>query len=350
LICRPAILFAQLQTAQDQVLGDVLIDKPSWHAMPGGFCISRDHFRGTAQETHMSQDTQQDHISKKRVVYTLPGVDAVTVRRDEEYSRADGGPLTMDLYYPPDAKRGARTPAVIFVTGFNDAGAQRMLGCRMKEMGSYISWGQLAAASGMIGITYTNREPATDVHAVLQHVRRNAASLDIDETRIGVWSCSGNVPTALSVLMQYGQGYLKCAVLCYPFMLDLEGSTGIAGAARQFGFVNPSAGKPVDDLPRDLPLFIARAGQDQMPGLNEALDRFLVKALACNLPLTFVNHAAGPHAFDLLDDSETSREIVRRILAFLQFHLLTAVPARVPASPAAGRHEGTKDTKTHEED
>jgi len=37
-----------LQPAQDQVLGDVLIDKPSWHAMPGGFCISRGSFCGTA--------------------------------------------------------------------------------------------------------------------------------------------------------------------------------------------------------------------------------------------------------------------------------------------------------------
>ena len=269
----------------------------------------------------MSQDTQQEHISKKRVVYTLPGIGAVTVRRDEAYRVTDTGVLAMDLYYPPDSTAGARTPAVVFVTGFNDAGAQRMLGCRMKEMASYISWGQLAAASGLVGITYTNSEPATDVHAVLQHLRQNAAALDIDETRIGVWACSGNVPTALSALMKGGQDSLKCAVLCYPYVLDVDGSTGIADAARQFGFVNPSAGKSVDDLPRDVPLFIARAGQDQMPGLNHALDRFLAGALACNLPVTFVNHPTGPHAFDLFDDSDASREIIRRILAFLQFHL-----------------------------
>jgi acetyl esterase/lipase len=270
----------------------------------------------------MSQDTQHDHISKKRVVFTMPGVDAVTVRRDEEYRVTDTGALTMDLYYPPDSKSGARAPAVVFVTGFNDAGAQRMLGCKLKEMGSYISWGQLTAASGMVAITYTNREPATDVHAVLEYVRQQAASSGIDENRIGVWACSGNVPTALSVLMQDAQVYLKCAVLCYPYMLDLDGSTGVADAARQFGFVNPSAGKSVDDLPRDIPLFIARAGQDQMPGLNEALDRCLVKALTCNLAVTLVNHSAAPHGFDLFHDSEISREIVRQILAFLRFHLL----------------------------
>jgi len=270
----------------------------------------------------MSQDTPQEHISKRRVVYTLPGIEAVTVRRDETYRAAESGALTMDLYYPPGAQSTGRTPAVIFVTGYNDAGAQRMLGCRLKEMGAFISWGQLAAASGLVGITYTNSEPATDVHAVLAHVRQHAASLGIDETRLALWACSGHVPNALAVLMRGGQDFLKCAVLCYAYTLDLDGSTGIAEAAKQFGFVNPSAGKSVADLPRDLPLFIARAGRDQMPGLNDALDRFVAGALACNLPLTFVNHASGPHAFDLFDDSEISREIVRRILAFLRVHLM----------------------------
>src|SRR3989441_3782323 len=196
----------------------------------------------------MSQQTPQDHISKKRVVYTMPGVDAVTVRRDEAYRATETVALTMDLYYPPDAKSGARTPAVIFVTGFSDVGAQKMLGCQLKDMGSYISWGQLAAASGLVAITYTNRDPATDVHAVLQHVRQHAASLNVDEHRIGVWACSGNVPNALAVLMQEAQDALKCAVLCYGYMLDLDGSTVVAEAARQWGFVNPSAGTSVDDI------------------------------------------------------------------------------------------------------
>lgn len=270
----------------------------------------------------MSHDSQPDHISKKRAVYTMPGVDAVTVRRDQVYRVTGADALTMDLYYPPDSKNGARTPAIIFVTGFPDDGAQQRIGCKQKEMGSYISWAQLAAASGLVAITYTNREPATDVPAVLQHARQNAAALDIDENRIGVWACSGSVPNALSLLMQDAQDRVKCAVLCYGYTLDSDGSTSVADAARQWGFVTPCAGKSVGDLSREMPLFIARAGQDQMPGLNKTLDRFLAVALACNLPVTFVNHSMAPHAFDLFDDSETSREIIRRMLAFLRFHLL----------------------------
>jgi hypothetical protein len=271
----------------------------------------------------MSQETQPNDMTKKRVVYRLPGMEAVTVRRDVEYQTKDRetgtSALTMDVYYP--AESGVPAPAVLFVTGYPDAGFQKMFGCKLKEMGSYISWGQLAAASGLVGITYVNEEPAADALAVLRYVRENAAALGIDGNRIGVWSCSGNVPTALWVSMQESQDFLRCAVFCYGIMLDLDGSTGIAESAAQWRFANPAAGKSVEDLPQGLPLFIARAGRDEFPHLNESIDRFMARALARNLPITLVNHAEAPHAFDLLHDSEITREIIRRILAFLRLHL-----------------------------
>ena len=241
----------------------------------------------------MSQGTRND-ITKKRVVYQMLGMDAVTIRRDVEYQATNTGALTMDIYYPPEQKSGARIPAVVFVSGYSDLGFQKMLGCKLKDMESYISWGRLTAASGMVAITYSATEPAADVNALLQYVSQNAASLGIDEDRIGVWACSGNVPNALSVLMHEDREYLKCGVLCYGMMPDLEESANVAELAKAFGFANPCAGKTVDDLPKEVPLFIVRAGRDP----------------------------AGPHAFDVLDDSETSREIIRQILAFMRFRLL----------------------------
>jgi hypothetical protein len=266
----------------------------------------------------MSAQTPRHDITKKRVVYQLPRTEEVTVRRALEYRLADGDTLTTDLYYPPGSKDGARRPAVVFVNGYPDPGLQKIFGCKMNEMESYISWGQLAAASGLVAITYTTgKEPAADVLALLQYVRQNATDLGIDENRIGLWACSGNVPNALSVLMQVDRGHLKCAVSCYGLMLDLDGATSVADAARQWGFANPCAGRSVADLPRD-----------EMPNLNGTMDRFLSEALRSNLPITFVNHPAAPHAFDLMHDSETSREIIRQILAFMRFHLLAEAGVR----------------------
>jgi hypothetical protein len=102
------------------------------------------------------------------------------------YRITDAGALGMDLYSPPDSKSGARRPAVVFVLGFSDLGAQKILGCPFREMESYVSWARLVAASGMVAITYTNREPATDLRALLRYVRQNAESLGIDENRIGL--------------------------------------------------------------------------------------------------------------------------------------------------------------------
>ncbi|HEY2736806.1 MAG TPA: hypothetical protein VGK45_00285, partial [Thermoanaerobaculia bacterium] len=145
------------------------------------------------------------------------------------------------------------------------------------------------------------------------------------ETRTGAWASSGNVPLALSLLLRDAAAPpLRCAALSYGFMLDLDGMTGTAEASRQFGFANPCAGKTLDDLAShaaDTPLFLARAGKDQFPHLNDSIDRFVAGALARNLPVTLVNHPEGPHAFDLFLDTEMSREIIRQVLAFLCFHL-----------------------------
>ena len=270
----------------------------------------------------MSRDAGQDHISKRAVVLSTPGTGDARVQRDVEYQATDAGALTMDIYQPPRRRRGALSPAVVIVAGFPDPGFERKVGCKFKEMGSTVSWARLLAASGLAAISYTNREPAADVDAVLRHVRRHADELGIDADRIGLWAGSGNVPVALSVLMREGVGHVRCAVLCYGYTLDAGGSNGVAEAARAWGFTNACAGRSIADLPRETPLFIARAGRDEMPRLNETLDRFLSEALTHNLPVTFVNHPTAPHAFDLFDDTETTREIVKQILAFMRLHLL----------------------------
>ena len=72
---------------------------------------------------------------------------------------------------------------------------------------------------------------------------------------------------------------------------------------------------------RDVPLFMARAGADQCPNLNAALDRFVAVGLQRGLPLTLINLPRAPHAFDLFDDSDLSRHVVEQAIAFLRFHL-----------------------------
>jgi len=77
-------------------------------------------------------------MAKKEVVYRAPGMEAVTVRLDLEFRRGNGEVLAMDVYLPPGAERA---PAVVIVAGYPDAGLEKFVGCRFKEMGSSASWG-----------------------------------------------------------------------------------------------------------------------------------------------------------------------------------------------------------------
>ena len=116
------------------------------------------------------------------------------------------GRCTLDLYYPPHQESRTGLPALVFVMGYPDAGMQAIMGCRAKEIGQYTSWARLAAASGMVGVTYSapGAGDATTLE-VLRYLRENARSLGLDPDRIAMWSCSGNVPNALGVLMQRGR-------------------------------------------------------------------------------------------------------------------------------------------------
>jgi len=266
----------------------------------------------------MTANTPRHPLTEARVACTIPGMDSVTVRRDVPYRGSDDGSLTMDLYYPSESREAL--PAVLLVTGYSDPGAQQVLGARFKEIGPFVSWAQLIAASGLVAVTYTNSTPA-DVDHVWRHLQEHGPALGIDVNRLGVWTSSGHGPNALSFLMERGDG-VRCAVLAYPYTLDDQGSTHVADAARQFRFVTPAAGKFIDRLPPSVPLLVVRAGRDEMPGLNAALDRFVSAALTTNLPITVINHATGPHAFDLFDQSRAAHEIVEYMLAFLRSHLV----------------------------
>ena len=269
----------------------------------------------------MADRPPRHEMTLRPLVYRVAGMDAVPVRRDVAYRDYAGRPLGLDIYAPPNTRAGSRLPAVVFVIGYSDLGAVPRFGCTFKEMQSFVNWAQLVAASGMIGVTYENVEPAADVRAVLAYLREHAAELGIDAARLGVWACSGNTPVGLSTLFADAPVEVKCAAFLYGMMLDSDGSNYVAEAARMFGFENPCAGKTMDDLARNTPIFVARAGRDEFQHLNDAIDAFAAAALARNMPLTFVNHATGPHSFDVVDDSDTSREIVRRIIEFYRFHL-----------------------------
>lgn len=266
--------------------------------------------------------TQRHPMTLMPVLYDRPGTDRVVVRDGLTYPSSTAGnpPLAFDLYLPPDPPPGP-LPVVVFVAGFPDPGFERFVGCKLKDMASYVTWAKLVASAGIAAITYTNVDPAGDIAALLAHVTNSGRELGLDPERIGLWACSGNGPTALAMLMRDQPPVVRAALLAYAYLVDLDGATDLAAASRQFGNSVPTAGKTIDDVRADVPIYLVRAGGDVTPGLNAGLDRFVAHALAKDLPLAFVNVPGAPHAFDLtMPGAETGRR-VESILSFFKARL-----------------------------
>jgi hypothetical protein len=268
-------------------------------------------------EHRPAQPPPQHPVTRKRLVVPILDADRVTVRKGVPLPSRTG--VAIDLYQPP-TRQSAQTAAVVLVSGLPDAGARRFLGCAINEMAAFSTWASAIAASGLTAVTYTTTDdPASDLQAVFTHLESEGPTLGIDGARCGLWACSSHVANALGLLLTRPDA-IRCAVLLYGFMLDLDGSHAVADAQRTLAFANPARGRRVDELPRT-PLLVARAGRDTFAAANTSIDGFVRHALAHNLPLTFVNHPTGPHAFDLDDDSPTTHLIVKQILAFLTAHL-----------------------------
>ena len=69
-----------------------------------------------------------------------------------------------------------------------------------------------------------------------------------------------------------------------------------------------------------------------MPHLNDSIDVFARKALEANLPITLINHSTAPHAFDLLDDGDSSRNVIANILEFLRLQLAAPMRESLPST------------------
>ncbi|HKY05929.1 MAG TPA: tetratricopeptide repeat protein, partial [Blastocatellia bacterium] len=150
-------------------------------------------------------------------------------------------------------------------------------------------------------------DTASDTSDLISHVRKNAASLKIDENKIAVWACSANVRVGLPLVMESDRKYIRAAVFYYGVM----GETPVR---------------------QDVPVLVVRAGLDN-PNLNAGIDNFVRMAVSEDVPLSFINYPEGRHAFDILDDNDTSRDIIQQTLDFMKFHVTKAADA----NHAAGR-------------
>jgi acetyl esterase/lipase len=280
----------------------------------------------------MAQITPAD-LARMRVVYRVPGMDRVQVLRDLVYREVEGTPMTMDVYLPApqepvDGLAGSRPPVALLIHG---GPVPPEAHAKVKSMGVFVSYGELLAASGMAAVAFNHlhhgwhdlAESADNVAAVVARLRAEADALRLDPDRLCLWAFSGGGPQ-LAPPLAAPDPAVRCLVGYYP-MLDLRIDLGPIAAlasnipAETLARFSPAACFAVAAPRPRPPMLLARAGRDQ-PFVNLGLDGFVQAALAAGLELELLNHAAGQHGFDLLDDTPRSRRIIARTIEFIRAH------------------------------
>lgn len=275
------------------------------------------HAQGAREKTF-------EEIVNAPLVLKKPGTESVKVTTDLSYHPGVADPnLLMDVYSPLNVKPGERRPVLMFVHG--GAGSES----RPKDWGIYKGWGRLAAASGLVGVTFTHRlgfpkpylaESAADVAAAIDYVRANAGRLGADPDRICLAAYSAGGPL-LTIGFEEKRPYIRCLVAVYAFLdvqqSNLHRDNEPAERVKQYSPIEHLGEKRAQQIP----MLIARAGQDAIPTMNDSIDRFITRAIRENANLTVMNHPAGVHGFDNQNDDDRSREIMEFLLTFARRHL-----------------------------
>lgn len=255
------------------------------------------------------------------MMLSVPGMDRLKIWREIDYAGSPDRFVRMDVYAPRKPGRMPR-PVVLFIHGGVPTVGQA------KDWGLYQSWGRLAAASGMIGATFTHRlnypktqvtEGAADLAAAIRHVRDNAQRYGADPNRICLVAFSAGGPT-LSPYMAGAPDYVRCLVSIYTF-LDIRQTKEHRESESPETLERYSPIARLRDQGPKTPLMVVRAGRDAIPTLLDSADRFIAEAIATDYPLTLVNVPEAPHGFDNKEPTPRRIEALRAVQQFLIHHL-----------------------------
>jgi hypothetical protein len=279
----------------------------------------------TPKPESINQESTSDtelELPQKRIVYQIPEMGNVITHNGVVYHSTNGIDLNADIYLPPATDDNAKFPLVILVNDYPDSIVKNVWGCDQKDLKLFISWGELIAASGMAAVAYQSQFSFAETDSLINFLSENAERYRIDMDRLCVFGASANTLAAQS-LMEKDDLKIKCGILYYGILLtpDLKYYAAIDSAATMYGFYWNDL-TPITSIPSNIPLLVTKAGKDQFEIVTKTTDHFVSEAIKLNADLTYIQYPEGQHDFDILDNTKTSKLIIRQTVDFLTTHLL----------------------------
>lgn len=241
----------------------------------------------------LSISAQQSAVDRNRygVVLDDPGMQDVVVKKDILFFEDAKSKLHLDVYQPPSLKPGEKRPTIIFLNALGDAEGEE----KLKDWGIYVTWPQLMAAHGYIGISMESdiaRVPES-IDAIFEFLDRKASAYNVDKEKLGVYAASANVSQSANYLMSED---------AYP---------GIKAAVLYYGRA------PAGPFRKDLPVMFVVAEGDVNPGYNDLWSEVLKN----NAPWTIKMATGMPHAFDAIKDNDEARKLIKETISFWKNNL-----------------------------
>jgi len=217
--------------------------------------------------------------------------------------------LKADVYLPIMKISNQKFPCIIFVSSFP--------GINFRHVEVYRDWAKLVAANGFVGVVYETNLPSIDFDELTKYIKTNATSLGVDQSRIGIWSCSANSLLAVSKLNMTNQ--FKCHSIYYGLTATLSSKylKEVEDLSKQNGF----AYEVKAEYNSRIPTLIVRAGKDHYKIILSAMDEFISTLLTKNIPFKLINYDQGRHGFDVLDNNDISKDIILTTIEFFKKEL-----------------------------
>lgn len=257
-------------------------------------------------------------VKKKKLLYDIDDDKNIRIVKNVEYKKVNGKSLLMDVYLPEDNGPNDKLPAVILIHGgesiIKDA----------KDWKMYTSYGRLLAENGLACVVFNQRpagmtasfknisESSRDILDLVDYARKNAGVWRIDENRLCIWGFSAGA-AYLSLFFRNLPGYVKCIVSFYGLLDIKEWTKKNESLLKPFYPESYLSLKPVCGVP----VLIARAGKDYKR-INAGSDNFIKTALLKNVSLKCLVHPNGKHAFDIRNDDDETRKIIKQTIEFIK--------------------------------
>lgn len=208
----------------------------------------------------------------------------------------------LDMYLPdsPDS-----APAIVFVPG---GPLPPDMVAQPRDWPIFQAYGSLAASRGVVGVTLNHRLDAVtaystgaeDVATVIEMVR---ADPRVNADRVALWFFSGGSLMSADWLRN-PPAWLRCLATSYPMLAPLPGWP-VEGRFRPAEAV-AHAGQ--------LPIILTRVGRET-PEIAATVESFVTAARAADAQLDIIDVPNGQHSFDMLNDTNESRDAINRAFA-----------------------------------